>query len=44
MSDYEVYESTPFVFYKQKLLMETVALVCPEHLSHWDPRFKDCSS
>jgi|EP01043_Picozoa_sp_COSAG02_P012180 hypothetical protein len=24
--------------------METIALVCPEHLSHWDPQYKDCSS
>lgn len=44
MSDYLVYESTPFTFHAKKLLMETIALVCPEHLSHWDPQYKDCSS
>ena len=44
MMDYEVYESTPFVFHKKKLLMETIALVCPEHMGNWDPRYKSCSS
>ena len=44
MMDYEVYESTPFVFRKKKLLMETIALVCPEHMGNWDPRYKSCSS
>ena len=44
MMDYEVYESTPFVFNKKKLLMETIALACPEHMGHTDPQYASCSS
>ena len=44
MMDYESYESTPFVFHGKRLLMETIALVYPGHISHWKPEFKSCSS
>eukprot|EP01047_Picozoa_sp_COSAG01_P035819 COSAG01_NODE_2769_length_7102_cov_6.325146_1_plen_361_part_00 len=44
MMDYESYESTPFVFHGKKLLMETIALVYPGHISHWKPQYKSCSS
>ena len=44
MMDYESYESTPLVFAGKKLLMETIALVYPGHISHWRPEYKSCSS
>ena len=35
---------TPLVFSGKKLLMETIALVYPGHISHWKPGYKSCSS
>ena len=35
--DFKSYESTPVVFNGRKLLMETITLTYPRHISHWDP-------
>ena len=37
-------ESTPLLFNSRKILMETITLTYPGHISHWDPAFKSCSS
>jgi hypothetical protein len=42
--DFESYESTPLVFNGKLLLMETISLAYPGHISHWEPQYAACSS
>lgn len=42
--DYETYESTPVVYHSRQVLMETITLAYPRHISHWFPQYKNCSS
>jgi sucrose-6-phosphate hydrolase SacC (GH32 family) len=42
--DYMAYESTPLLFRGRLLLMETITLAYPRHISHWDRRYANCSS
>lgn len=44
MIDFKSYESTPLVFRGRKVLMETITLTYPGHISHWKPEFASCSS
>ena len=42
--DFKSYESTPLLFGGKLLLVETITLTYPGHISHWEPQFAWCSS